>query len=94
MAAVVVEREQLYRRKWRFYRRESSEGALLWGRRCAAVGWLVRRLVGEDAQLWGRGCAGVGAWAWLRVSVAAQLWVRGCAGVVAEDGRVQAVCCS
>ena len=58
------------------------------------MGWLVRRLVGEDAQLWGRGCAGVGAWAWLRVSVAAQLWVRGCEAVVAEDGRVQAVCCS
>ena len=32
MVAVVVEREQLYRRKWRFYRRESSEGALRVGR--------------------------------------------------------------
>ena len=43
-------------------------------RSCAAVGWLVRRLVGEDAQLWGRGCAVVGAWAWLCVSVGALLW--------------------
>lgn len=34
----VVGREQLYRRKWRLYRRESSEGALLWGRRCADAG--------------------------------------------------------
>ena len=78
MATVVVGREQLYRRKWRFYRRESSEGALLWGRRCAAVGAEVRSCGGGGAQLWGHGCAGVGAWAWLCVSVGAQRWWRGC----------------
>ena len=56
--------------------------------RCAAVGWLVRKLVGEGAQLRGRGCAGVGAWAWLCVSVGAllwRLWVVGCRRYVAHS---------
>ena len=48
-----------------------GEGAMMQARRCAVVGWLVRRLVGEGAQLWGHGCAGVGAWAWFCVSVGA-----------------------
>ena len=52
MAAVVVEREQLYRRKWRFYRRESSEGAQLRGRGCAGVGAWAWLCVSVGALLW------------------------------------------
>ena len=69
----------LYRRKWRFYRRESSEGALLWDGSC--VGWWVKM----------RSCGGVGC---RGRSVGMVMCKRGCAAVAAVGGRVQAVCCS